>query len=495
MGIRPKGLKPTLFLLALTIPAAGCYAMDIQGMLAQAVANDVRTKALSGVLANTLIDIERAGLAPGFQLKLSTGDIRFGYSFNPDVYSLGPPVSYYPPWQISVAPSASLLLGRKTETEVNVQVPLIVYFGPGMETRGLPLPAMNIRQPLDKLKRDAKKLTKLQEEQNRYASEKARIDVLNRVNEVQRSLFSQISSLVSLEQARRELEQKLADATDTLEKGRKLKSFAEGSIQQRQAEFAVTKLQRELELSKRRYANAWKQLEGIVGQPVDSLPVELPEPALALPDPGQADRNPDVYLASLLSEVERLRLQEKIQPAKPKFYLGSTIGSAYSDVLKEYYYTIGSNLQAQYEDFTVSAGLGGEVRTATPFISMGFSYSFQDRKLKALDRKARENSLEVSRWNLTAARDAYLAAREGLALEIEELDLRRKSLEEDRTLSDLRLSEATRWLEQGYSTAKEVETLQWERQKLDYAARILKLDVLLVGSRLDALVSQDGAKP
>jgi hypothetical protein len=459
--------------------------MDLQQMLTQAVANDVRTKALSGVVANTLIDIERASLAPGFQMKLSTGEVRFGYAFHPD--------PGYPPWLISFEPSGALILGRKTETQVDVGLPVTVYFGDGVKVA--PLPRINIRQPLDKLRRGAKKFTKVQEGQNRYASEKARIDVLNRVNEVQRSLFSQMSSLVALEQARKDLEQKLADAKEALEQARELKSFAEGSVQQRQVEFALSKLQRELELSKKRYANAWKQLERIVGQPVDSLPVDLPEPILALPDSDQADRNADVYLAALFSEVERLRLEEKVQPAKPKFFLGGAVNSIYSEARDKFYYTMGGNLEAQFEDFTATAGLGGEVSTVTPFISVGFSYSFQDRKIKALERKERENSLEMSRWSLAAARDAYFAAREVLALEIEELDLRRKSLEEDRTLSDLRLSEASRWLEQGFSTAKEVEALKWEREKLDYAARVLQLDALLVRSRLESLVSLDGAKP
>jgi hypothetical protein len=487
IGVRPIGLRPFLFLLALALPASGCLAMDLQEMLAQAVANDVRTKALSGVLANTLIAIERAGLAPGFQLKLSTGEVKFGYAFNPE--------TGYPPWLISVEPSGALVLGRKTETQLNVQLPVTVYFGEGEKPKVAPLPRMNIRQPLDKLRRGAGKFTKVQEGQNRYAAEKARIDVLDRVNEVQRSLLSQMSSLVALEQARKELEQKLGEARDTLEQARTLKTFAEGSAQQRQAEFAVSKLQRELELSKQRYANAWKQLERIVGQPVDSLPADLPEPVLALPDSDQAERNPDVYLATLFSDVEGLRLQEKVQPAKPKFFLGGAVNSIYSEVRDKFYYTMGGNLEAEYEDFTASAGLGGVLQTATPFLSLGFSYSFQDRKIEALDRKERENSVAVSRWNLAAARDSYLAAREVLALEIEELDLRRKSLEEDRTLSDLRLSEATRWLEEGFSTAKEVEALRWERDKLDYAARVLQLDSLIVGNRLQALVSLDGAKP
>ena len=461
--------------------------MDLQEMLAQAVANDVRTKALSSVLANTLIGIERAGLAPGFQLKLSTGDVRFGYSFNPE--------SDYQntPWLISIEPSGALILGRKTETQVNAALPLTVYFGDGV--KAAPLPRLNIRQPLDKLLPGAKKFTRVQEGQNRYALEKARIDVLNRVNEVQRLLLSQLSSLLALEQAVKELERKLAEAQDALEQARRLKSFAEGSVQQRQMEFTVVRLERELELGRRRHANAWKQLERIVGRPVGSLPDALPEPALSLPESGQADRNPEVYLAELYSQVEVLRLEEKTQPAKPKFFLGGAVNSIYSEVRDRFYYTVGGNVEAEYQDFTASAGLGSVLQTATPFLSVGFSWSLQDRKIKALDRQERENSLEASRWNLSAAREAYYAAREMLALQIEELDLRRKSLEEDRALADLRLSEAARWLEQGFATAKEVDALRWERQKLDYAARVLQLDALLVRSRLEALVALEGAKP
>ena len=73
-----------------------------------------------------------------------------------------------------------------------------------------------------------------------------------------------------------------------------------------------------------------------------------------------------------------------------------------------------------------------------------------------------------------------------------ELDLRRQGLEEDRALADLRLEDARKALKQGFVTKKEVDALQWERDKLEYSARLLRLDSLLVRNRIDALVALNG---
>jgi hypothetical protein len=146
-------------------------------------------------------------------------------------------------------------------------------------------------------------------------------------------------------------------------------------------------------------------------------------------------------------------------------------------------------LEGVYDDFSFTAGAGGIVETGSLFVSAGFSWSFKDRKIEELNRKERENSLAASRWNLEAARAAYSAAREALALEIEQLELRRSGLEEDRALLDLRLAETSRWVQQGFSTSRELEALRWEREKLDYAAKSLQLDRLRVSSRLEQLVT------
>jgi hypothetical protein len=456
--------------------------MDYQEMLAQATQHDARLQALSAVLANTLLAIERAGLAPGFQMKLSTGEMQFGYSFYPEDDD--------PPWLLSVEPSGSLVLGRKTETEVGLQLPLALRFGDGTELAALP--KFQIRQPLDRLK-GGKKLTKAQERQNLYAAEKARLDVLNRVSEVARSLLVQLGELNELEQAGKELERKLAEARDALAQARELKSFVPGSVQQRQAEFAVSRLERELALHLKRRANAWSALERSVGQSVDSLPEALPAAVLELPGEELVARNPEVYLAELSVQVEDLRLEEVRQPAKPRFFLGGAVDSRYSEAKDQIYRTVGGTLEGEYDDFSFTTGVGGIVETGSLFVSAGFSWSFKDRKIEELNRKERENSLAASRWNLEAARAAYAAAREALALQIEQLELRASGLEEDRVLLDLRLAETSRWVEQGFSTSRELEALRWERDKLGYATKSLQLDRLQVRSRLEQLVALETA--
>lgn len=480
---RAVRLFPVLLLL-LAHPAVRSPGLDLQEMLVRAVENDARTQALSGVLANTLLAIERANLAPGFQMQLSTGAVRLGYSYFPDDGD--------PPWQIAMDPAGTLILGRRTETEIGVRVPMALDFGDGIQFASLP--KISIRQPLDRL-RGGSRLTKVQERQNLYAAEKARLEVLNRVNEVKRSLLSQVAALVGLEQTGRELERNLAEARDGLQRSRELKSFAAGSVQQRQAEFAVSKLEREQELHKKRYAQAWSALERLVGESVDALPAEVPAPSLSLPGEDSADRNPQVYLASLSADVEALRLEEDREPAKPKFYLGAAVDSRYSEAKDRTYTTVGGTLEGVYEDFTATAGIGGIPETGTLFVSAGLSWSFPDRKLKELDRKERENSLATSRWILAEARAAYASAREALALELGELELRLKGLAEERALFELRLSESSRWLEQGFSTSREVADVRWQGEKLDYAAKALQLDSLVLENRLAALIALEGTSP
>ena len=78
--------------------------------------------------------------------------------------------------------------------------------------------------------------------------------------------------------------------------------------------------------------------------------------------------------------------------------------------------------------------------------------------------------------------------------EVEVLELRRRALEDDRALAELRLTEATKWLEQGLTTQAELDETQWELDSLDHTGRILQLDALLLKNRLDALMAHDGDK-
>jgi hypothetical protein len=136
--------------------------------------------------------------------------------------------------------------------------------------------------------------------------------------------------------------------------------------------------------------------------------------------------------------------------------------------------------------------VGAVVETGTVFVSAGLSWTLRDRKIEGLNLQERENTVEISRWNLTAAREAYEQAVSLLSLEVEEIELRRLSLEDDRALAESRLTEATSWLEQGLITRGELDDIRWEREKLDYADRTLQLDALLLQNRLDALSVQDG---
>ena len=453
------------------------FAMDLEEMLEAALENDTRLKVLNTTLDNTLLAIERARLAPGRNLELSTGDIQAAYSFNPRDDD--------PNWLISFNPSAALLLGRKTETQISAELPV----GIGVDTKEFTvLPAVAIRQPLDKLF-NGEKFSEAQEMENRYAAEKARIDILKRVKTVEQDLLQQLSELTSLEQQSAELKRKLESATDAWKQAVTLQTYAVGSAQEQQLEFAVRQAQRQEELQQKRIDLTWKGLERIVGKSLQDLPDGYPELNLQLPDSAAITKNPEVFLASLAVDVEKARLEEEKEPAKPKFFLGSALGTELDKDTEETTTRLAGTVDGEFEDFKFSTGVGGILETRTLFVSVGFSWSFPDKKIEGLNVKERENLLDISRWNLTGARQIFQKTTEMLALEVEELGLRKTSLEEESTLAHLELEEGLERRQAGLITDQELEDLKWQVDKLNYTERILQLDRLLAASRIDALTA------
>ena len=470
-------MKPASLVAVFLFLCSPFFAMDLEEMIDAALENDSRLKVLNTALDNTLLAIERARLAPGRNLELSTGDIQAAYSFKPGDDD--------PNWLISFNPSAALLLGRKKETQISAELPV----GIGVDTGEFSvLPAVAIRQPLDKLF-NGEKFTEAQELQNRYAAEKARIDILKRVKEVEQDLLEQLAELTALEQQSAELKRKLASATDSWQQAVTLQTYAAGSAQERQLEFTVNQAQRQAELQQKKIALAWKELERIVGKPLKELPAGYPELNLQPPDSAAIARNPDVFLASLAVDVEKARLKEEKEPAKPKFFLGSALGTELDEDTEERTTRLVGTVDGEFEDFKFSAGVGGIWETRTVFVSVGFSWSFPDKEIEVLNVKELENLLDISRWNLAGARQIYLQSTELLALEVEELGYRKTNLDEELTLAALELEEGLESHRAGLITDRELEDLRWQVDELGYTVRILELDRLLVASRIDALTA------
>jgi hypothetical protein len=451
------------------------FAVDLQELLESALANDTRLKVLNTELDNTLLAIERARLAPGRNLELSTGDIQAAYSFRPSPDD--------PNLLISFSPSAALVLGRERETEFSAELPTAIGVDTGEFTV---LPEVAIRQPLDKLF-NGEKFTETQELENRYAAEKARIDILKRVKTVEQDLLQQLSELTSLEQQFVELKRKLAAAENAWQQAAELQTYTAGSAQEKELEFNVRQAQRQAELQQKRIDLARVELERIVGKALQDLPEGYPELDLQVPNSTAVAKNPDVFLASLAVDVEQARLEEEKEPAKPKFYLGSALRSELDEVTEEKTTRLAATLDGEFEDFAFTTGVGGIYETRSLFVTVGFSWSFPDKKIESMNLKERENLLDISRWNLTGARKIFLKSAELLSLEAEELSYRKINLEEETALAELQLEEGLGSHRAGLITDQELEDLKWEVDKLGYAARILQLDRLLLASRIDTL--------
>jgi hypothetical protein len=471
-------LKPAPLILMFLLLCSTVFAMDLTEMLQAAVENDTRLKVLNATLDNTLLSIERARLAPGRNLELSTGDIQAAYSFRPRDDD--------PNWLISVDPSAALVLGRTRETQISAELPIAFDLDAGKLYTVLPSAA--IRQPVDKLV-NGEKFTELQQLQNRYAAEQARIDILARVKAVEQDLLQQLSKLTALEQQAVELQRRLAVAKDAWQQAEALQTYEKGSAQEQQLEFAVGQAQRQTELQQRRVEQAWKELERIVGKSLQELPIEYPDFILQVPDSAAMAKNPDVYLASLAVDVEKARLEEEKGPAKPKFYLGSVLGTELDKDTKETTTRLAGTVEGEFQDFKFTTGVGGILETGSVFVNVGFSWSFPDKEIESMNVKERENYLEISRLNLTAARQMYLQMTELLSLEVAELQDRAISLDEQSTFAALELEEGLKRHQAGLITDDELEDLRWDVDQLSYTARILQLDRLLAASRIDALTA------
>jgi hypothetical protein len=470
--VKRAALIPIFLLLGSTI-----FAMDLAEMLEAAVENDTRLQVLNTALDNTLLAIERARLAPGRNLELSTGGIQTAYSFKPREDD--------PHWLISFSPSAALVLGRKKETQISAEFPVAIGMDPQKITV---LPNVAIRQPLDKLF-DGEKFTRAQDMQNRYAAEKARIDILNRVKAVEQDLLQKLAKLTALDEQSADLKRTIAAATRAWQQALTLQTYAVGSAQERKLELTVHQAQRQAELQQKRIDQSWKELERTVGKPLEELPDGFPEVVLQLPDSASTAKNPDVFLASLAVDVEKARLEEEKGPSKPKFFLGSALGSELDKYTKKTTTKLAGTVEGEFQDFKFSTGVGGILETRSVFVSVGFSWSFPDKEIKGLNVKERENLLDISRWNLTSARQAFLQATELLALEIAELGDRQTDLDEQSTLAAVELDEGLKRHQAGLITDQELEDLRSEVEKLNYTSRILQLDRLLVASRIDALTA------
>ncbi len=469
-------MKNVLLMVSCLLLSTFSFALDLAEMLDAAVENDPKLKVLTTTLENTLLAIERARLAPGRNFEFSTGDIQTAYSFKPRVDD--------PEWLVSFNPSAALFLGRKSETEISAELPVGIGFGRTREFTVLPKVA--IRQPLDKLF-GGEKFTDAQEAQNRYAAEKSRIDIVKRVKEIEQDLLRQLSKIAALEQQSSEFERELAMAGEARQEAFTLKTYAEGSAQERRLEFAVSQFERQVVLHRKKLDLAWKALEGIVGNPVGELPEELPEVTLELPASQSASKNPDVYLASLAVKVEEARLEEEQEPPKPKFFIGSALGTTLDEDTEETTTTLIGTVDGEFEDFTFTTGIGGILETRSLFVTVGFSWSFPDKKIEGMNLKEQENMVDIGRWNLSSAREFFFHTRELLAIEVAELGYRKQNLEQELSLAALVLDEGMQSRQLGLITEQELDDLRWELEKLSYTTHILQLDKLLVASRLDAL--------
>jgi len=106
-----------------------------------------------------------------------------------------------------------------------------------------------------------------------------------------------------------------------------------------------------------------------------------------------------------------------------------------------------------------------------------------------MNLEERENNADISRWNFVSVRQTFVQNRELLELEVADLEYRSMDLDQEKQLAELELDEGLKSRRAGLITEQELDELRWQIDKLNYKTRLLKIDRLLVASRLDALTA------
>ncbi len=454
-------------------------------ILKMAEENNCQIKNLKTNIENVQLRIDKKNLDRIFSVSASSGnsgssgsDINFTYTSNQE--------NGNPDMVLSGSPAVSIGLGDPMETEIQIKTPFSINF-----QEGIPFiftPQISIMQPLNDLLGLTENTT-LEDMEDLYSFKKAEIDLYKKIKSVQIDTLTKIKNIYELEKSLKELAENIKDAEDEINKVKSLRIYSPESSTFLSLGFNLDKLKREKEFSLSKYKLKWKELETITGTEIKELPL-IEQTAFLFPDINQPAKNPDIYLAALIKNIEEQKLNDILSPFTPEFSIGSSY-KVEADNNQLSGHNLEGTIKGIFENFSLSTSIGGVIDKKETYLSLGFSWSLPDKRAENIDIKEYKNNLLIADVNLTSAETDFVYAVDTLNIQFKELENRTRNLQDSIILSGIELEEAVGLYSKGLISKRELEHAQWNNEKNNYEEIILRIDFLTAQRDLDMLFLPD----
>ncbi len=433
-------------IIVLLFQSMSLAAVDFSDLLNSALERDLQLQRLALALENEELKLKQDKAARGATVTLAVeGNNALSYKRDFD------PASGENPTSVELEPTLTAGLGAPLYTAISLTAPVSYDF----ERE----PALNfkpgITQPLNPLLGWTPVAAANLEIEN--SIEKARIAILNRRIAVQKEVLSYLKSLTEEQQSLVEIESRIRVSREELIRRQKLYQSREEGYAFQKLLYEIQNFEEERELT----LNKIETLEFLLAQQLGDLPDVnfivpefIPATELILPEEQDAGFNAAVFenrRAALLTEE---RIVEQRFDTRPELSVSASF---------------------DWQDKELS-------------LSFGVSRQIFDSGRKKL---ARQEELRNHDMALLAIKEALLEFKTYLAslkLSALELEKQKKSLEAQVGLANLKLAENRVLFKNGFVGKSELLQAEWERQDLDFAVLILKLDRLLLNLDARALV-------
>lgn len=477
-----------ILLVSIFTTAQPLYSEDLNWFLNTAAKNDYQLKILKNEQKNILLGIKKNNLDSVFSLTLSAENSGVSYSWA-DAAS-GEPL------KVTSSPSVTIGLADPLETQVIAGADVTVGAGSEKGTSSLELyPSLSINQPLNKIL-GLENSTESQDIADKISIKEKEIEILKREIELKTLVLNKLKDVYAAEKELKTVDVNIMDAAKAFNDAVKLGTYNRESSKYLQLKYSLSKLKRQKELAFKTLKNKRAALERAVGSKFASIPESLPDVKLKLPSLDDIKNNPDMYLAYLRILKDKAKLNEQVTPDVPQLSAGVSVvrkgtdstgisGSVKADT------DISGTFKGVFEDFSVSAAVGGMVNSRTVYLRTGISWSLPDNRIKNIDEDISRNTIASDELQVKLLKDSFFSNLESIRLKLEDFKNRREGLKEDTEIAQLRLKEAETQVENGIISKEEFKDVQWQLDSLEYEKKAFLLDKLITGQDIGSLVLKD----
>ncbi len=313
------------------------------------------------------------------------------------------------------------------------------------------------------------------------------------------------AALRNLTQAQRQRDQAasaLETARDALSDADTLGSPSPQSADYRELQLELAQATRSLQLRELALDDALRDLEQLTGISVDGgfPPLLLTTGMPALAEVPESGLNSHTHLAALRSvELAEARLTEEADEngaTPPSLSASARWSRSPGTELSGPRQQLGAGVGLLWERFTLGLDTdlalgGGDVPTTT---RLTVQWQLPDRRADSLDLALESASTELAELSYAQVLRQLRDEREGLLSERRVLEDAIARHSEDAELLDLRIAEATRRVERGLAATELLETLEEQRELMEYDRVLLQLDIMNYNAEASRLAGEEGSE-